>query len=166
MKKFIAFLLVLVILTVVFCPAYLAEVIAEPILPKITVDVTQLVIAIMAVVFNVMLAWIIKAVIPPAKRWLDVHTTAEQQNRVWTMVKWLVEAAEQTIIGYGKGSEKLAWVLGELRARGIQADQVMIEAAVKEMKDNAAVQIDKVIKDPDIFDDDCEACKISFDDGK
>ena len=162
MKKIIAFLLTVVFLSMFLCPVCIAEVAVEPVMPKITVDVTKLIIAIMAVLFNVLLAWIVKAIIPPIKRWLDVHTTNEQQNRVWTMVKWLVEAAEQTIVGYGRGSERLTWVSGELKARGIKIDQVMIEAAVKEMKDSAAIQINKVLNQDD--DGDCEACRIEFDD--
>lgn len=111
----------------------------------LTVNVTQLVIAILGVVFNIMLAWVIKAVIPPLKEWLKVHTTAETQTRTWTMIKWLVEAAEQTITGYARGDDRMTWVLAQLKARGIEVDPVLIEAAVKEMKDNAYKQVKQVI---------------------
>lgn len=163
MKKFFAMLLVVAFLTVIFCPAYLAEVATAPPAPMFTVDVTQLIIAVMAVVFNILLAWIIKAIIPPAKRWFDEHCTTEQQTRAWTMIKWLVEAAEQTITGYSKGSERLDWVLAELKARGITADPTLIEAAVKEMKDNASKEIRQAIEKPEP-DGDCEDCMISIDD--
>ena len=157
MKKIFAFLLALMLLTV-FCFTCLAETAAEPPAPMFTVNVTQLVIAVMAVVFNVLLAWIIKAIIPPVKTWLDEHTSTEQQTRAWTMIKWLVEAAEQTITGYSKGSERLDWVIGELKARGIEVDRALVEAAVKEMKDKAGKDINDAIhgKDPCAGKDYCE----------
>ena len=115
--------------------------------PKITINVTQVVIAVMAVLFNLLLAWILTSVIPPVKKWLDEHTTSEQQNRVWTITKWLVEAAEQTITGYSKGRERLQWVLDQLCERGIMVDMDLIEAAVKEMKDKAAIEIHEAVID-------------------
>lgn len=162
MKKMFAFLLAAMLLIVLCCPYCLAETATVPVAPMFTVNVTQLVIAIIGVIFSALLAWIVKAVIPPLKMWLDEHTTTEQQNRAWTMIKWLVEAAEQTITGYAKGSDRLMWVQAQLKARGIEADLALIEAAVKEMKDNAHKEIKQVIE----ADDECEACKISFDDGK
>lgn len=143
MKK-ILFVLLAALLLAVFCFSCLAETAAPA--PMFTVNVTQLVIAVLAVVFNVMLAWIIKAIIPPVRKWLDEHTTTEQQTRAWTMIKWLVEAAEQTITGYAKGSERLDWVISELNARGIEVDRALVEAAVKEMKDKARQDIDNAIK--------------------
>ena len=144
MKKFFALMLAAMLL-VVFCCSCIAET-AAPV-PMFTINVTQLIIAIIGVVFSALLAWIVKAVIPPLKCWLDEHTTTEQQTRAWTMIKWLVEAAEQTITGYAKGSERLNWVIAELKARGIEVDRAMVEAAVKEMKDNAKQDIDGAIKD-------------------
>ena len=159
MKKMFVLALVL-ILTFVLCGGCVAIAEAEPAAPMFTVNITQLVIAVMGVLFNVMLAWLIKAVIPPAKKWLNEHTSALQQQRAWTMIKWLVEAAEQTITGYAKGSERLKWVLAELQARGIEADAALIEAAVKEMKDNAYKEIRQVIVD----EDECDECKIDLED--
>lgn len=144
MKKILTVLLAAMLMAV-FCLSCMAEVAAEP-APMFTVNVTQLVIAVMAVVFNVLLAWIIKAIIPPVKTWLDEHTTTEQQTRAWTMIKWLVEAAEQMITGYAKGSERLDWVISELKARGIEVDRALVEAAVKEMKDKAKQDINNAIK--------------------
>lgn len=144
MKKFLAIMLTAMLLTV-FLFSCLAETAAPG--PMFTVDVTQLVISIIGVIFSALLAWIIKAVIPPVKTWLIEHTTTEQQTRAWTMIKWLVEAAEQTITGYAKGSERLEWVLKELEARGIKVDRALVEAAVKEMNDNAKTQIDEAIKE-------------------
>ena len=156
MKKFLSLILAAILLAV-FCLSCMAETAAEP-TPMFTVNVTQLVIAVLAVVFNVMLAWIIKAIIPPVKTWLDEHTTTEQQTRAWTMIKWLVEAAEQTITGYAKGSERLDWVISELKARGIEVDRALVEAAVKEMNDKAKADIDLAIKgDPSCTEKDyCE----------
>lgn len=162
MKKLLSVLLAAMLL-IVLTAAGIAETVAEPPAPVFTVNVTQLVIAIMGVVFNILLAWIIKAVIPPLKTWLTTHTTTEQQNRVWTMIKWLVEAAEQTITGYAMGQKRLEWVQAQLKARGIEVDLVLIEAAVKEMKDNAHKEIKQIIEPGN---DECEDCKISFDDGK
>ena len=162
MKKILSVLLAM--LLIVMCStACLAEAADVPV-PAFTIDITQVVIALMWLVFNALLLWIVKTIIPPAKKWLDTHTTSEQQNRVWTVVKWLVEAAEQTIVGPARGPERLAWVIAQLRARGIQADQMMIEAAVKEMKDMAGAQIAEAISQsavpPDPEDEDCELCKI------
>lgn len=162
MKKFFAILMTLVLL-VVLSGIGIAETVAVAATPMFTVNVTQLVIAIMGVVFNVLLAWLIKTVIPPLKSWLKIHTTTETQNRTWTMIKWLVEAAEQTITGYAMGDKRLEWVQAQLKARGIDVDLALIEAAVKEMKDNAYKEIKQVI---DTDDGECEACMISFDDGK
>ena len=143
MKK-ILFVLLAALLLAVFCFSAMAETAAPA--PMFTINVTQLVIAIIGVVFSALLAWIVKAVIPPLKNWLDEHATTEQQTRAWTMIKWLVEAAEQTITGYAKGSERLDWVISELKARGIEADLALVEAAVKEMKDKARQDIDNAIK--------------------
>ena len=158
MKKYFAVLLAAVLLAV-FCFTCMAETAAPA--PMFTINVTQLVTAIIGVVFSALLAWIVKAVIPPLKGWLDEHTTTEQQTRAWTMIKWLVEAAEQTITGYAKGSEKLEWVIKELKARGIEVDRALVEAAVKEMNDKAKADIDLAIKGDG---GDCEDCKIRFDD--
>ena len=144
MKKFLAIMLTAMLLTV-FLFSCLAETAAPG--PMFTVDVTQLVISIISVIFSALLAWIIKAVIPPVKTWLIEHTTTEQQTRAWTMIKWLVEAAEQTIVGAARGSERLEWVLEELKARGIKVDRALVEAAVKEMNDSAKAQIDEAIKE-------------------
>lgn len=145
MKKFFAIVLAAMMLAV-FCLSCMAETAAEPPAPMFTINVTQLVIAVIGVVFSALLAWIVRAVIPPLKGWLDEHTTTEQQTRAWTMIKWLVEAAEQTIVGYSKGSERLDWVISELKARGLEVDRALVEAAVKEMKDKARQDISKAAK--------------------
>ena len=136
----------------------IAETAAEPPAAMFTINVTQLLIAIIGIIFNALLVWLVKTVIPPLKRWLKIHTTNEQQARVWTMIKWLVEAAEQTITGYAMGQKRLEWVQAQLKARGIEVDLVLIEAAVKEMKDKAGKDINDAIhgKDPCAGKDYCE----------
>lgn len=147
MKKYLSVMLAAMLLIVLTAACH-AETAAEPPAPMFTVNVTQMVIAIMGVIFNILLAWLLKAVIPPLKSWLTIHTTTETQQRAWTMIKWLVEAAEQTITGSGMGRERLEWVQAQLKTRGIQVDLALIEAAVKEMKDNAYMEIKQVV-DPD-----------------
>jgi len=157
MKKLFSVLLAAMLL-IVLTATCLAETAAEPPAPMFTIDVTQLVIAVMMVIFNLLLAWLVKAVIPPLKNWLTVNTTTENQQRAWTMIKWLVEAAEQTIVGSGMGKERLEWVQAQLKTRGIQVDLALIEAAVREMKDNAYKEIKHVIQP--------ETNTVSLDDGK
>jgi fucose permease len=156
MKKLFSVLLAAMLL--IALTVGIAETAAEPPAAMFTINVTQLLIAIIGVVFSALLAWIVRAVIPPLKGWLDEHTTTEQQTRAWTMIKWLVEAAEQTITGYAKGSERLDWVISELKRRGIEVDRALVEAAVKEMKDKAGKEINDAIhgKDPCAGKDYCE----------
>lgn len=156
MKKLLSVLLAAMLL--IALTAGIAETATEPPAAMFTINVTQLLIAIIGVVFSALLAWIVRAVIPPLKGWLDEHTTTEQQTRAWTMIKWLVEAAEQTITGYAKGSERLDWVISELKRRGIEVDRALVEAAVKEMKNKAGKDINDAIhgKDPCAGKDYCE----------
>ena len=156
MKKLFSVLLAAMLL-IVLTAACIAETAAEPPAPMFTVNVTQLLIAIIGIIFNALLVWLVKTVIPPLKKWLKIHTTNEQQARVWTMIKWLVEAAEQTITGYAMGQKRLEWVQAQLKARGIEVDLVLIEAAVKEMKDNAYKEVRHTI-DTDV--------NVELDDGK
>ena len=145
MKRAIAILFALVIVFAITVPFCFAETVSLP-APVVNVDITQLIIAAMTVVFNFLLVWILKAVIPPAKHWLNTHTSIEQQESIWNLVKRLVEAAEKTITGVARGSDRLAWVIAELKARGVEIDTAMIEAAVKEMEDAAAVQVIEAIE--------------------
>lgn len=133
MKKYVALLLALMLLTVV-CFACLAEPAAEPAQPDAPlIDLTGLVVSIVILIGEMMLAWLLRAIIPPAKRWLDSHATKNQQTVMWNVVTRLVEAAEQIITGRGKGDEKLAYVEAALRDHGYLIDRYLIEAAVKEM---------------------------------
>jgi len=141
MKKIFAFLLAMMLLTV-FCFTCLAETPAAPAQPTAPlVDLTSLVVAIVVLIFEGLMAWLLHAIIPPAKKWLDSHTSKNQQTVIWNVVKRMVEAAEQIITGEGKGDEKLAWVEAQLRQRGYNIDRYAIEAAVKEMNDKSLTAI-------------------------
>jgi len=73
------------------------------------------------------------------KKWLEAKTTAEQRTMLYQVVQNLVNAAEQ-LIGRGKGSEKMKYVIAALEERGFEVDLDMIESAVKEMNDKAMAQ--------------------------
>lgn len=133
MKKILAILLAIMLVLFMFVAEAAAES-GQPTLP-VQIDLTKLVIAVLFFVFDFLLAWLIKAVIPPAKKWLDSHATKNQQAVLWNLVKRLVEAAEQMIVGEGRGEEKLVWVIDKLKSKGYFVDRYLIEAAVKEMND-------------------------------
>ena len=142
MKKFLAVLLTIMLLSMILCPAYIAETATEPPAPTAPlVDLTQLVIAVLVLIFNFLLAWLLKAVIPPLRKWLDAHTSSEQQTLMWNVIMRLVEAAEQTITESGAGARKMAYVQAGLRAHGFTVDPALIEAAVKEMNDRSLAVI-------------------------
>lgn len=148
MKKIFAFLLALMLLTV-FCFTCLAETAAEPATPAVPmIDLTGLVVSIVILIGEALLAWLLKAIIPPAKKWLDSHTTKNQQTVIWNVVKRLVEAAEQIITGEGKGDKKLAWVEAQLRHYGYDFDRYAVEAAVKEMNDRSLAVIAEELEIP------------------
>lgn len=113
-----------------------------------TIDVTQIVISILSLVFSIVTAWAGKVLIPRIKAWLDAKATAEQQQIGLILTRQLVEAAEQ-VIGAGLGSEKMKYVVTELRNRGIEVDVSAIEAAVHQMNTNmlapARVELPNVI---------------------
>lgn len=134
MKKFFALVLAaLMILTVAAFPLVGFAEEAAPAQP-ITINLTGIVVAIIGLIFNFLLAWLGKKVVPPLKKWLEEKTTTEQRNAMWNVIVKLVEAAEQ-VIGAGKGSEKMQYVKDALLAAGYEVDVDLIEAAVKEMND-------------------------------
>lgn len=146
MKKLLAALLALIV-AVTLLTAALAETAAAP---AFTVDVTRVLLTIMWLAFDALLAWLAKEIVPPVREWFKAHTDLKTQERVWNLVYWLVEAAEQTIIGPLRGPERLAYVISGLRSRGIRVDRDLIEAAVKEMKDSAVQVISEAAKTEDI----------------
>ena len=111
----------------------------------VTVDLTGVIVSVVLLVFDVLLAWAAKTVVPAVKAWLDERTTESQQKRLYEITGKLVEAAEQVFIGKGLGNKKLQYVVEGLRARGYRVDVEVIEAAVKEMNDRALEMIGEVI---------------------
>lgn len=89
-----------------------------------SIDLTPIVQAVIA-----LLAALVTYKLVP---WIKARTSAEQQAMLGAMVRTLVYAAEQ-LYGAGHGTEKLDYVIGELRVRGFDADRAAIEAAVREM---------------------------------
>lgn len=63
--------------------------------------------------------------------WIKARTTAEQRSMLMAVTSTLVFAAEQ-LYGAGKGDEKLAYVVAELKERGFEVDVAAIEAIVKD----------------------------------
>lgn len=133
-KKLLVALLIVVI-TISFATVAVAESAATS--PGFQINLTGVIVSLLVLLFNVLLAWIAKVVVPPLKEWLAAKTTTEQRGLMYTFVKELVAAAEQTIVGAGLGSEKMQYVIDGLKAKGITVDIDMIEAAVKEMNDAA-----------------------------
>lgn len=143
MMKFLAFLLAFfLVLILIFsvCSVTVAEEVVTPIVEQAPmIDLTQIIVSVIGLVFSFLLAWLAKAVLPPLKKWLDAKTTAEQRSLLYQVVEATVNAAEQ-VIGRGKGSEKLQYVVDALEAKGFEVDLDMIEAAVKQMNDKALAQ--------------------------
>lgn len=131
MKKIFA--VILCVMMLILLPVIA---LAEETAPAVTVDLTGVIVAALALAFDLILAWAAKTLLPKAAAWLDERTTGEQQKRIYELIEKLVLAAEQTI-GAGLGGKKLEYVINELRLRGVNVDVDMIEAAVKEMNDKA-----------------------------
>lgn len=62
--------------------------------------------------------------------WIKERTTVAQQEKMETLVRIAVFAAEQ-LYGAGHGSEKLDYVIRWLHERGYDVDRAEIEAAVQ-----------------------------------
>lgn len=139
MKKILAVFLALILAFSVYIVA-MAEEVVVPVAEQVPmIDLTEIILSIVSLIFSFLLAWFIKAVIPPLKKWLEAKTTAEQRTLLYQVIQNLVNAAEQ-LIGRGKGSEKMAYVIDALEKKGIEVDLDMIESAVKEMNDKAMEQ--------------------------
>ena len=152
MKRFFAIVLCLMLLAM---PAAMAE---EAAAQGVVVDVTGVLTSAMWLVFDLLLAWLAKAVMPAFKAWLDERTTESQQKRLYDVIEKLVEAAEQ-LMGRGMGNEKMEFVLDELYERGYRLDRAMVEAAVKEMNDRALLLAGEALltRDEELPFDDVEA---------
>ena len=101
-----------------------------------TVDLTDVIVAVLMLAFEALLAWVAKSILPEAREWLMERTSESQRKTYYEVVEKLVEAAEQ-IIGRGFGDAKFDYVANELERRGLIIDREVIEAAVKEMNDRA-----------------------------
>ena len=133
MKK--AFAWFLFVCMIIYMPA-IAEDATGLKMANTAIDLTGIIIAVVGLIFNFLIAWLGKKIVPPLKKWLEEKTTAEQRQAMWNVITKLVEAAEQ-VIGAGKGAEKLQYVKDALLAAGYSVDADLIEAAVKEMNDKA-----------------------------
>lgn len=136
MKKIVSILLVVSLLVCGALCAYALAEATEPATPAAPlVDLTAVILAVLALVFDFLLAWIAKVIIPPIKEWLAARTTEKERGLIWDAICKLVDAAEQIITGPGQGARRLAYVEAGLKQRGYTVDNDMIEAAVKRMKD-------------------------------
>lgn len=139
MKKILTVILALILVFSVCAVAMAEEAVAPIVAQAPMIDLTQIVTSVVGLIISFLLAWFIKAVIPPLKKWLEAKTTTEQRTMLYQVVQNLVNAAEQ-LIGRGKGSEKMKYVVAALEERGFEVDLDMIESAVKEMNDKAMAQ--------------------------
>lgn len=138
MKKIISILLVtILVLCGAFCAYALAEAAVAAPSSAPLVDLTGVVVSVLALIFDFLLAWIAKVIIPPIKAWLATHTTEKQRGLLWDAVCQLVDAAEQIITGEKMGEKRKAYVEAGLQQRGLTVDGDLIEAAVKRMNERA-----------------------------
>lgn len=152
MKKVFPLIVTIVLIIVFLLFPAIAESI-EPVSeaissPVFMVDLTEIIVSVIGLIFSFLLAWLLRAVVPPVKRWLETKTTAKQRDMINNLIRKLVYAAEQTI-GAGKGYQKMQYVCEQLEKRGYRIDVDLIEAAVKEMNDQMLNQIIEV-EPPDI----------------
>ena len=146
LKRFTAILLAVILLAGMILMmggmiAYALAEAAEPAPGVPLVDLTGVIVAALALVFDFLLAWIAKVMIPPIKAWMKQHMTERQRDMAWDLICKLVDAAEQIITGPGMGTSRLNYVEAGLEERGIKVDTDMIEAAVRRMKERARLTL-------------------------
>lgn len=145
MKKIISVLLAFALL---ICGALLTVALAESPAPVpaagVRIDITGLVIAVLLAIFEFLFSRFARVLIPPAKAWLEAHTTEKERALLWNAVCELVDAAEQIIKGPNLGERRKAYVEAGLAQRGLKIDDDMIEAAVKQMNDRMMAAMDTV----------------------
>ena len=94
------------------------------------VDLTQIVVAILTLVFSLGSAFLIP--------YIKTKVTAEQLETIKFWVNIAVEAAEMIYVGTGRGEEKKAYVVEFLNSKGFHLNTAeidnIIEAAVLELK--------------------------------
>lgn len=145
MKRLFALLLAL---CAALMPCALAEVAEAP-----RVDLTSAFVAVLLLVFELLLAWIAKVIVPPLKSWLEKNVSEKQSHLLWDAICKLVDAAEQTIRGPGRGKERLDYVIEGLWQRGFEVDQELIEAAVKQMNERMRATIGAAFAETSEADD-------------
>lgn len=145
MKKILVLILTLALL---LCGAFFACAVAEaPDAPASgpVIDLTGLVIALLLAAFEFLFTRFARVLIPPAKKWLEAHTTEKERGLLWNAVCELVDAAEQIITGEKMGKEKMAYVQAGLMQRGLSVDTDMIEAAVKRLNERAMYAVGETL---------------------
>lgn len=94
------------------------------------VDLTQIVVAILTLVFSLISAFLIP--------YIKAKTTDEQFNTIKLWVQVAVQAAEMLYVGSGRGEEKKQYVIEFLKSKGfiLNAEEIenLIESAVLELK--------------------------------
>ena len=110
------------------------------------IDLTGLVIALLLAAFEFLFARFARVLIPPAKKWLEAHTTEKERGLLWNAVCELVDAADQIITGEHMGKEKMAYVEAGLLQRGLRVDTDMIEAAVHRGKNRVKTALGDLLE--------------------
>ena len=94
------------------------------------VDLTQIVVAILTLIFS-----LVSAFLSP---YIKAKTTDEQFNTIKLWVQVAVQAAEMLYVGSGRGEEKKQYVIEFLKSKGfiLNAEEIenLIESAVLELK--------------------------------
>lgn len=94
------------------------------------VDLTQITVAILTLIFSLISTFLIP--------YIKNKTTAEQFETIKLWVKVAVQAAEMIYVGTGRGEEKKKYVVEFLASKGFKLDMAeidaLIEAAVLELK--------------------------------
>ena len=145
MKKLLTLILAFALIV---CGAFMTYALAEAANAPATgpvIDLTGLVIALLLAAFEFLFTRFARVLIPPAKKWLEAHTTEKERGLLWNAVCELVDAAEQIITGEKMGKEKMAYVQAGLMQRGLSVDTDMIEAAVKRLNERAMYAVGETL---------------------
>ena len=125
MKKI--YMMLLTVLCLHLCLVTLPALAETAQTPVATIDVTDIVTALLGLLATVITAYIVP--------WLKEKLGAEKYQNTLFITQVLVEAAEQIFTGPGRGQEKLDYVKKELNKRGITYDQAKLEASVFKLGD-------------------------------
>lgn len=148
LKRFTAILLAVILLAGMILMmggmiAYALAEAADPAPGVPLVNLTGVIVAALALVFDFLLAWIAKVMIPPIKAWMKQHMTERQRGMAWDLICKLVDAAEQIITGPGMGTSRMDYVKQALLDRGVEVDTDLIEAAVKRMNERMMLTLEE-----------------------